>query len=170
MGTKTAKLRRNQLDRFYKDSIRVLETRTPKYGWVREIRQALGMTMQDLGERLGVIKQRVERIEKDEVSGKVTLQTLQDAAKAMNCEFVYFFVPKGEGLQKNLEEQAIKAARDIVRTTEHTMQLEAQDTSRQSQQQLIENIAQELLMKEDRRIWRHSSENSKSSRRHSAGR
>ncbi len=46
------------------------------------MRQALGMTMQDLGERLGVIKQRVERIEKDEVSGKVTLQTMQETARS----------------------------------------------------------------------------------------
>ncbi|WP_413944551.1 mobile mystery protein A [Bdellovibrio sp. HCB-162] len=170
MGTKTAKLRRNQLDRFFNEHKTFLLGKAPKYGWVKEIRQALGMTMQDLGERLGVIKQRVERIEKDEVTGKLTLQTLQETAEALNCDLVYFFVPKGEGLQRTLEEQARKAARDIVRSTEHTMQLEQQDTSRQSQQQLIENIVQELLLKEDRRIWRAQSENPKSSRGHTSRR
>ncbi|MNL20937.1 helix-turn-helix protein [compost metagenome] len=170
MGSKTARLRRNQLDRFFSEHKSALLGKTPKYGWVKEIRQALGMTMQDLGARLGVIKQRIERIEKDEVSGKLTLQTLQESAEALNCEFVYFFVPKGEGLQKSLEEQARKTARDIVRSTEHTMQLEAQDTSRQSQQQLLENIALELLNKEDRRIWRSKSEDPKSTRRNSSRR
>ena len=170
MGSKTARLRRNQLDRFYGEHKSVLLGKTPKSGWVKEIRQALGMTMQDLGARLGVIKQRIERIEKDEISGKLTLLTLHETAEALNCELVYFFVPKGEGLQKSLEEQARRAARDIVRSTEHTMQLEAQDTSRQSQQQLLENIAQELLNKEDRRIWRSKSEDSKSTGRHSSRR
>jgi predicted DNA-binding mobile mystery protein A len=167
MGLKTAKLRRHQLDRSFAESKDVLLGKQPKYGWVNEIREALGMTMQDLGERLGVIKQRVDRIEKDEVEGVVTLRTLQEAAAAMNCDFVYFFVPRGEGLQKNLEEQAHKAARALVKSTEHTMELEDQGTSKQAQSLLIESIAQELLMKEDRRIWRMKNENSKSSRRHS---
>lgn len=170
MGSKTAKLRRNQLDRFFSEHKSNLLGKTPKYGWVKEIRQALGMTMQDLGARMGVIKQRIERIEKDEVSGKLTLQTLQESAEALNCEFVYFFVPKGEGLQKSLEDQARKTARDIVRSTEYTMQLEAQDTSRKSQQELMESIAFELLNKEDRRIWRSKSEDPKSTRRNSTRR
>ncbi|WP_373999479.1 mobile mystery protein A [Bdellovibrio bacteriovorus] len=168
MGAKTAKLRRHQLDRFFRQSESVLSAKAPKNGWVKEIREALGMTMQDLGERLGVIKQRIERIEKDEVAGKVTLQTLNDAAGALDCELVYFFVPKGQGLQKNLEAQALKAAREIVKSTEHTMSLEAQDTSKQAQQHLLESVAQELLLKEDRRIWRTKRENSKSSRGHTS--
>ncbi|WP_291515372.1 mobile mystery protein A [Bdellovibrio sp. ArHS] len=170
MGAKTAKLRRHQLDRFFHQSESVLTTKIPKYGWVKEIREALGMTMQDLGTRLGVIKQRIERIEKDEVAGKVTLQTLRDTAEALDCELVYFLVPKGQGLQKLLETQALKAAREIVKDTEHTMGLEEQDTSRQSQQHLVESVAAELLLKEDRKIWRSQHENSKSSRGHSSRR
>lgn len=170
MGSKTARLRRNQLDRFFSEQKSVLLGKSPKYGWVKEVRQALGMTMQDLGARLGVIKQRIERIEKDEVSGKLTLHTLQETAEALNCEFVYFFVPKGGGLQKNLEDQARRTAREIVRSTEYTMQLEAQDTSRQSQQELVEDITQELLNKEDRRIWRSKNEDPKSARRNSTRR
>lgn len=165
MGNRTAKLRRNQLDRYFSSYKSVLLGKAPKHGWVKEIRQALGMTMQDLGARLGVIKQRIERIEKDEVSGKLTLHTLQETAEALNCELVYFFVPKGEGLQKSLEAQARKTAQSIVQSTEYTMQLEEQDTSKQAQRELIESIAEELLLKEDRRIWRSKIDNPKSSRR-----
>lgn len=167
MGSKNAKLRRNQLDRSFQEAKIFLLGKMPRQGWVKEIRSSLGMSMQDLADRLGVIKQRVDRIEKDEVQGAVTLKTLQDTAEAMNCELVYFFVPRGEGLQKNLEEQARRAAKQIVKNTEHTMQLEEQGTSRQSQLQLVEALAQEMLLKEDRRIWKTSDENPKSPGRNS---
>ena len=162
---KMTKLRRTQLDRFFTEHSSTLQVRLPKNGWVRELRQALGMTLQDLGQRLGVIKQRVERIEKDELTGKVTLQTMQQAAESLNCDFVYFLVPR-EGLQKSLETQARKAAKEIVRSTEYTMQLEEQGTSGLSQAQLLETLTQELLLKQDRRIWKTKNENSKSSRSH----
>lgn len=149
MGSKIAKLRRSQIDRQ-----RGLQTaRVPKKGWVREIRTALGMSMADLGSRLGVIKQRIESLEKGEVSGSVTLQSLERAAEAMDCEFVYSFVPK-QGLQKTLEAQAKKVARQIALATEHSMALEFQSTSSSAQKELIEEIAKELLRKEDRRIWK----------------
>lgn len=168
MGSKTAKLRRHQLDRSFEESKRFLLGRLPKYGWVNEIREALGMTMQDLADRLGVIKQRVDRIEKDELTGSVTLKTMQETAEALSCDFVYFLVPKGPGLQATLESQARKAAQEIVKNTEHTMELEDQGTSKKAQQRLIESLMQDLLMKEDRKIWRTKNENSKSSRRHTS--
>lgn len=167
---KTSKLRRNQIDRYFHDNLFLTLAQTPKSGWVKEIRQALGMTMQDLAGRIGVIKQRVDKIEKDEVAGRLTLNTLQEAAEALNCDLVYFLVPKGEGLQKTLEKQAQAAARHIVLSTENTMQLEEQGTSKQAQNRLIESMAQELLFTEDRRIWKSPHENKKSTRRNSAGR
>lgn len=170
MSKKAAKLRRHQIDRNFEETKPFLRRKPPKYGWVNEIREALVMTMQDLADRLGVIKQRVDRIEKDEVAGSVTLKTLQEAAEALNCDFVYFFVPKGAGLQATLEKQARKAAEEIVKNTEHSMELEEQGTSRNSQQRLVESLTQELLIKEDRKIWRTKNENSKSSRRHTSRR
>ncbi|MNK12048.1 helix-turn-helix protein [compost metagenome] len=163
MGTKTAKLRRTQLDRFFKDLF-LSSTKPPKEGWVKEIRQALGMSLQDLAERVGVIKQRVNKIESDEVAGKLTLETLRNVADAMNCDFVYYLVPRGEGLQKTLEKQAQQAAKEVVANTEYSMQLEEQGTGSLAQKQLIESIAQELLQNEDRRIWKTKREDKKSAR------
>lgn len=165
--SKTKKLRRNQLDRFFKENPRIFLSKAPKEGWVKEVRQALGMTMQDLGERLGVIKQRIDRIEKDEAAGKVTLKTLQETAEALNCEMVYFFVPKRQGLQATLEDQARLAAQKIVKATEHSMSLEKQDTSRDAQRELVEELAQEMIVNEDRKIWRSANESKKPRRRHS---
>ncbi|AHZ84230.1 hypothetical protein Bb109J_c1535 [Bdellovibrio bacteriovorus] len=152
MKSKTAKLRRAQLDRQFYAVQGIGALKTPKTGWVREIRTALGMSMNDLATRLGVIKQRIEGLEKNEAAGTVTLESLRKAAEAMNCEFVYYFVPK-QGLQKTLEAQALKVADEIVKSSEHSMSLELQATSKSAQKALTEEIAQELLRNEDRRIW-----------------
>lgn len=149
---KNKNLRRNQLDRFYED-LKSLNLRSPKLGWVKEVRESLGMSMQDLADRLGTIKQRVEKIEKDEVAAKTTLETMKKTAEAMGCEFIYFVVPK-TSLEETLRGQALKSAKKILTQVDKTMTLEDQKTSGKSQKQLVENLAQEMLLKEDRKIWR----------------
>lgn len=149
---KTRALRRTQLDEFFK-GLKALNLRAPKKGWVKEIREALGMSMQDLASRLGTIKQRIERIEKDEVSKKVTLESMKRVGAAMNCDFVYFFVPR-TCLQATLKEQAVRAAEQITRNVSQTMDLEAQGTSDRSKSELISTLADEMILKEDRKIWR----------------
>jgi predicted DNA-binding mobile mystery protein A len=145
-------LRREQLDRFFED-IKRLNLRSPKLGWVKEIRESLGMSMQDLASRLGTIKQRVEKIEKDEVAAKTTLETMKKVAEALDCDFVYFLVPK-TSLEQTLKTQAHKSAQKIIKQVETTMELEKQETSSRSQKQLVERLALEMLLKEDRKIWR----------------
>lgn len=152
MKSKTAKLRRSQLDRQFAALQNAFAFRTPKTGWVKEIRTALGMSMADLAARLGVIKQRIEGLEKNEVAGTVTLESLRKAAEAMDCEFVYYFVPK-QGLQNTLKAQAQRVAKDIVSSSEHSMALELQGTSRAAQKALVEELAEDLLRNEDRRLW-----------------
>ncbi len=71
---------------------------TPIGGWVTTIRSTLGMTLAQLAKRVGTNASRINRIEKDEISGSVTLKTLQSVAAAMDSELVYAIVPK-----KNIE-------------------------------------------------------------------
>jgi len=149
---KRRKLRRTQLDQFFKD-LKSLNLRAPKLGWVKEIRESLGMSMQDLGDRMGVLKQRIERIEKDELGGKTTLETMKKTAEALNCEFIYFLVPKNT-LEETLKAQAHKSAADMMNQVAKTMSLEDQGTSKKSQKELVNNLAQEMLLNEDRKIWR----------------
>ena len=149
---KNSGLRRSQLDRSFMD-LKTLNLRTPKKGWIKEVRESLGMSMKDLAERLGTIKQRIERIEKDEVAAKVTLETMRKTAEAMNCDFIYFVVPKNS-LEETLKDQALKTAQKILKQVGKTMALEAQSTSNLSQKKMIENLAQEMLSKDDRKIWK----------------
>jgi predicted DNA-binding mobile mystery protein A len=94
-----------------KDAIRHLDKRffalrpltryaRPPQGWLRAVRDALGMTTAQLGRRLKVFQPRIVELEKSEVSGSVTLHTLQRAAEALGCRLVYALVPD-EPLAKN---------------------------------------------------------------------
>ncbi len=147
-----ASLRRSQLDQSL-GQVKRLNLKRPRLGWIKEIRESLGMSMQDLAVRIGTIKQRVERIEKDELLGKVTLETMKKTAEALECEFVYFLVPKSS-LEETLKNQALRASEVISNQVGTTMELEAQGTSVKTRKMLLERLAQELLLKGDRKIWR----------------
>ena len=65
----------------------------PALGWVRAIRDSLGMTAAQFAARLGVSQPRVIALEKAEGKGRLTLQTLEKAAAALDCTLVYALVP-----------------------------------------------------------------------------
>ncbi|MGI8417510.1 MAG: mobile mystery protein A [Nakamurella sp.] len=97
----------------------------PHGGWVRAIRDALGMTAAELGQRMGVSQSVVTRMEQSERTGRVQLDTLQRAADALDCEVVYALVPR-----RNLDDMVTDRARALARhrlsRVGHTMALEDQ--------------------------------------------
>jgi predicted DNA-binding mobile mystery protein A len=54
----------------------------PVKGWIRAIREALGMSGTQLANRLKVSQPRIPRLEQDELSGVVSLKTMRQAAEA----------------------------------------------------------------------------------------
>ena len=148
----SSELRRRQLDRFYKE-LKKINLKRPKEGWVKEVRNALGMSLEDLGKRLGTIKQRVLAIEKSELEGKVTVESLQKTAEAMGCEFIYFIVPK-ESLADIIETQAELAARSILSQGDKTMKLEKQGMDSNEQKQAIEDMTKKILSEKINKIWK----------------
>ena len=107
----TATLARKHLDRRLTPLRRGNDLARPPRGWVKAIREALGMTAAQLAQRMGVAQTRVSRIEKDELGSAVTLRTLRQAAEAMNCTFVYAFVPN-EPLEQIVRHRAAELATD----------------------------------------------------------
>ena len=82
----------------------------PARGWVRTLRDALGMSAFELGLRMGVTQPRASQIERAELNGSITLSTLERAAEALNCRLHYVIVPD-EPLDRMVRRQArIKAA------------------------------------------------------------
>lgn len=145
-------LMREQLD-LTLDKVKPLKTvAAPPKGWIRAIRDALGINTRQLAERLGVNRSRIGRIERDEVGGSLTIKTLQRVAEAMDCTFVYGFVPR-TSLQDTVERRARQVAASRMLRVAHTMVLEDQGLSDREQRKAIEAAANELITAMPKELW-----------------
>src|SRR5271170_6612071 len=99
---------------------RSLARSRPSGGWLRAIRQALGMTTRQLAKSVGVTQAAVVDAERTEAKGDITLATLQRYAAALGCELSYALVPK-RSLRDTLEDRADHIARDQVSRVRHSM-------------------------------------------------
>lgn len=99
----------------------------PRGGWLRAIRQALGMTRNDMAGRLAITPSTVARIEASEQRATIQLDTLRRAAAALDCELVYALVPR-QPLEQVVEQQRSKLARALNAKVHTHMALEGQDT------------------------------------------
>lgn len=124
----------------------------PPRGWVKAIREALGMTAAQLGERIGVSKQRALALEKAESSGSITLESLERAAKALDCRLVYALVPR-KPLETMVEERAFRRAKEQLRATRHTMALEAQGIDKTEEELQLERLARALTERASSALW-----------------
>jgi predicted DNA-binding mobile mystery protein A len=97
----------------------------PRGGWIRAIRDALGMSARDLAHRLGVTESTVARMETSERAQSIQLATLQKAAVALGCDLVYALVPR-RPLEQTVHGQARRRAQAAIATVTHSMLLEDQ--------------------------------------------
>lgn len=127
----------------------------PNSGWIKAIRGALGMSAQQLANRIGVAQPNVTAFEKRESEGTITLEALERIAAAMECKLVYAIVPKDEysGLHDLLDHQSQQVAKMITSKVSHSMSLEAQSLSDEENQQSLVRVARDLKEKGDSRIW-----------------
>lgn len=124
----------------------------PKIGWIRTIREYLGMTTGQLAKRLGVVQQRVSAIESAEQQSTLKIKTLEEVATALNCKLVYCLVPI-ESLDSVLAQRAYALAKRRLDLSTHTMDLEAQTVSAQEKSQQLEEFVKELLIKRPKELW-----------------
>lgn len=125
----------------------------PSIGWIKAIRTALGMSMQQLGKRLSITKQSVQDIEKREQEGSITLKALKEAAKALDMQLVYGFVPNDGSLETLIDRKAKELATQIVSRTSNTMKLEHQENSKQRIEKAIEERAITLKNEMPKSLW-----------------
>jgi predicted DNA-binding mobile mystery protein A len=147
---------RNQLDATFEQLRKLKSLQPPVKGWLRSIREALGMSGKQLGERLGVSQPRVVKMEKDEISGALTLKSMRQAAEAMDCVFVYAVVPR-TSLDETIRQQAIKVADKSLSRTSHTMLLEDQMVSINEQQKMLKDKVEDLIRDIPRDFWSNKS-------------
>jgi len=152
MKPKHIKLAREQLDATL-GRLESLKTLVPPgKGWIRAIRDAIGMTGEQLAKRLNINKQRVSRIEHDEKLGKVKIETLRNVAKAMDCVFLYAFVPR-DSLDQTVKEQAKEIAKKRMARSNQMMRLEKQELSEAEKAKAMQTIIDEIVETMPKSLW-----------------
>lgn len=121
-------------------------------GWIKLIREALGMTTTQLGKRAGIDQSRITRLEKAETEGDLKLSSLRKMAEGLNMQFVYAFVPK-TSLETMVQEQAMKIALKRMQKVSHTMKLEDQELSETEKAKVLEDLVQKILIEEPKDFW-----------------
>jgi predicted DNA-binding mobile mystery protein A len=124
----------------------------PRLGWVRAVRDALGMSTRQLATRMGVAQPTVVQLEQSEANGTIQLATLRRAADALNCDLVYALVPRNGSLEATVQTQARRRARAVVQAVDRSMALEDQAVTDPSEQEAALDRAA-LQLAASRRLW-----------------
>jgi len=141
MNYEFRRLRLSQLDRNL-TAARSLPPR-PSGGWIAAVREALGLSLAQIGQLVRVPRQNVQKFERAEAGDRITLATLRRVADAMGCELVYVLVPKSGSFAELAERPTREQAAHDLKSVLHTMALE--DQKPENTNQLIEDEAQRRL-------------------------
>ncbi|MDD5586178.1 MAG: transcriptional regulator [Alphaproteobacteria bacterium] len=87
----------------------------PHGGWLRAVREALGMSTRQLGRRLETCSSAVTRLEQSEAAGTIHLASLERAAEALGCKVVYALVPEKGSLHETLARRRRELAQKLYR-------------------------------------------------------
>lgn len=140
-----------QLDSTLRADPRLRKITTPRGGWIKGIRNALGMTASQLAKRARMTPQSALDLEKREEAGTITVATLEKIARSLDCEVRVVFLPR-QSLDDMLRHQAMMKAVDERNRVLHTMRLEAQDDGVQNALEL-EKLANSWLTTRRARLW-----------------
>jgi predicted DNA-binding mobile mystery protein A len=127
-----------------------LQPTKPPKGWIRALREALGMSRVQLARRLGVTQQSADNLERSEAAGTIQLDKLRRAAEVLDCTLVYALVPN-RPLEAMVKDRARAIAIAAIRRVDQTMTLEDQKVERESDEQLIEDYIRDHVR--DRELW-----------------
>ncbi|MCY4518495.1 MAG: mobile mystery protein A [Acidimicrobiaceae bacterium] len=123
----------------------------PPQGWIRTLRDSLGMTGGDLARRMGVHPSRIPAIERGERELTLKLDTLTRVADALNCDLVYALVPR-TSLDGMVADQARRRAVKHLRNVVVHSQLEDQEVTPDDLEAQIDDLAYEFRRRRD--LWR----------------
>ena len=151
MGKKSPQLQ--QLNNKMLSFVSLKQVAMPPTGWIKAIRNAIGMSMQQLGNTLKVSKQGVMDIEKREKEGSITIKSLREIARVMDMQLVYGFVPNDGSLDALIEKRATELAKQIVMRTANTMNLENQANSKERIDTAIKERAADIKNEMPKILW-----------------
>ena len=146
------KLMREQLQETTSKFLELTKKPIPKKGWIRTIRESLGLSSYALSQRVGCSQSNIIAMEQSEQKGTINLKTLEQAAAAMNCKLVYCLVPL-KPLDEILEDQARAIAQKQIKVINHSMGLEQQGLNQRQLKQQEDALVEELLQGNPRNLW-----------------
>jgi len=149
---KSKKLIRQQLEARLNKFRPLLSISIPHRGWIRAIRDALGMSGRQLADRVGITKQWMSSIEKQELTGAATLTTMRRIGESMDCIFIYCFVPR-TSLEQTVRDQATKVAVRRLSQASQTMSLEEQALSKQENKKVLSDMIGKLVDELPSNLW-----------------
>ena len=124
----------------------------PANGWIRTIREALGMNARQLASRVGIRLSTLLGAEKNEVAGTISMNQLRRVAAAMDCEVRYVLVPR-EPLRSQVERRAGELANAGVASVAHAMAAQAAEAGDEFWESQIAELKAELLRGRRSRLW-----------------
>ena len=152
MKPKYKQIVRRQLDATLAKFSEAGSVQSPAKGWIRAVREVLGMSGKQLAGRLKVSQPRVFKLEQDEPAGALTLKTMRQVAEALDCVFVYALVPRSS-LEETVRTQAKVVAAERLQRVSHTMLLEGQALSSAEQKASLYAAIEELVRETPRDLW-----------------
>ncbi|MES2853926.1 MAG: helix-turn-helix domain-containing protein [Bacteroidota bacterium] len=142
-----------QLDQKSSLLVEAMKNPVSENGWVFSVRKGLNMTLEQLGNKLGISKQGVRSIEESETNGSISIKSLKEVAKVLDMQLVYGFVPNKGSFSSYVEDKSKELAKRIVMRTHQTMQLENQGNREIIIQKAIEDLAFEIKQEMRRSLW-----------------
>ncbi len=141
---------RRRLDLLFRELRQLEGAPRPHRGWIRAIRDALGMSARELAARMDVIQQNISELERRELRGTITLDTLRRAADALDCDLVYALMPRTT-LDEAVRTQARRKATTLLGSVAHHSRLEGQSITDADENAQLGELMDRLI---DRRgLW-----------------
>ena len=133
---------RAQLDGRYRQFAPAKALTPPVRGWIKAIREALGMSTTQLAKRLNVTQPSLTALEQSEAKGTIELATLRRVAEALDCTLVYALIPNSP-LEVSVRDRARTFLRQRLLPIEHSMSLEDQQVKAKDVEGRVDEIVRE---------------------------
>ena len=130
----------------------ILEVGRPGTGWIRAIREASGMSLRQLAERMGISKTTAATLERNEAAETVKLSSLRAVGAALDCDLVYALVPH-TSLEDSVRRRARLVAEKVVGRVSDSMDLEHQAIPVAERERQVSDLAERLWQEMPRDLW-----------------
>lgn len=147
------KLQIEQLERKLSGFSTAQKVAAPSTGWLKAVRVSLGMSLQQLADKLFITRQSAHEIEMREKEGSITLKSLRETANALDMQLVYGLVPKDGSIENLIDRKAKALATRIVSRTSNSMKLEGQENTRQRIEKAIEERTAVIKDELPKMLW-----------------